>query len=57
MKKITLEKVLWSLEDMKFEIELDRDVIERAKKAIEGIDSYMIGLDPIYVPERSLRML
>ena len=37
MKKITLEKVLWSLEDMKYEIELDADVIEKAKAAIEGM--------------------
>ncbi len=37
MKKITLEKVLWSLEDMKHEIELDADVIEKAKAAIEGM--------------------
>jgi len=37
MKKITLEKVLWSLEDMKFKIELPADVIERARAAIEGM--------------------
>lgn len=37
MKKITLEKVLWSLEDMKYEIELDADVIENAMAAIEGM--------------------
>jgi len=35
MKKITLEKVLWSLEDMKPEITLPADVIERARGAIE----------------------
>ncbi|MGC8863398.1 MAG: quinolinate synthase NadA [Armatimonadota bacterium] len=37
MKKITLEKVLWSLEDMQHTIELDAGVIERARKAIEGM--------------------
>ena len=37
MKKITLEKVLWSLEDMQHKIELTPGVIERARKAIEGM--------------------
>ncbi len=37
MKKITLEKVLWSLEDMRFEITLPEGVITRAKAAIEGM--------------------
>lgn len=37
MKKITLEKVLWSLEDMKYEIELDAETIEKARSAIEGM--------------------
>ena len=37
MKKITLEKVLWSLEDMRPTIEIAPDVIERAKKAIDGM--------------------
>ena len=37
MKKITLEKVLWSLEDMQFEIELPGDIIEKARSAIEGM--------------------
>lgn len=37
MKKITLEKVLWSLEDMKFEIVLDPETIARARSAIEGM--------------------
>jgi quinolinate synthase len=35
MKKITLEKVLWSLEDIAFEIEVSDEVIARAKTAIE----------------------
>ena len=37
MKRITLEKVLWSLEDMQFEIELPRETIEKARTAIEGM--------------------
>lgn len=37
MKKITLEKVLWSLEDMQHEITLPADVIDRARSAIEGM--------------------
>jgi len=37
MKKITLEKVLWSLEDMKYEITLPADIIEKARAAIEGM--------------------
>ena len=37
MKKITLEKVLWSLEDMKYEICLSEDIINRARAAIEGM--------------------
>jgi len=37
MKKITLEKVLWSLEDMRPTIEIAPDVIELAKKAIDGM--------------------
>lgn len=37
MKKITLEKVLWSLEDMKHEITLDAETISKARSAIEGM--------------------
>lgn len=37
MKKITLEKILWSLEDMQYEVEVPPDVIERARSAIEGM--------------------
>lgn len=40
MKKINLEKILWSLEDMQPAIELPGDVISRARRAIER----MIGL-------------
>lgn len=35
MKKIKLEKVLWSLEDMKYEITLPADIIEKARGSIE----------------------
>ncbi|MCE5313682.1 MAG: quinolinate synthase NadA [Armatimonadota bacterium] len=37
MKKITLEKVLWSLQDMQYEITLPQDMIEKARAAIEGM--------------------
>ncbi len=35
MKKITLEKVLWSLEDMKYEIRVPAAIRERAKLALD----------------------
>lgn len=35
MKMITLEKVLWSLEDMQYRIELDPEIIRKARGAIE----------------------
>ena len=35
MKKITLEKVLFSLEDMKYKISIDEDIAEKAKVALE----------------------
>lgn len=35
MKKITLEKVLWSLEDMQYEITLPEDMMDKARSAIE----------------------
>ncbi len=35
MKLITLEKVLWALEDMKFEVTVPEDIAARAKKAID----------------------
>lgn len=37
MKKITLEKVLWALEDMVYPIEVPEDVIRKAKAAIDGM--------------------
>jgi quinolinate synthase len=35
MKKITLEKVAWSLEDMQYPIELSADIMDRARGAIQ----------------------
>lgn len=35
MKKITLEKVLWSLQDMKYEVTVPTPIAERAKTAID----------------------
>jgi quinolinate synthase len=35
MKKITLEKVAWSLEDMKYEVTVPRKVREKAKRALD----------------------
>jgi quinolinate synthase len=35
MKKITLEKILWSLEDMKPEVKVPEDIRIRAKSAVD----------------------
>jgi quinolinate synthase len=35
MKLTTLEKILWSLEDMKYEVRVPEDIGIRAKKAVE----------------------
>lgn len=35
MKKITLEKLAWSLEDMQYPIELSADIMDRARGAIQ----------------------
>jgi len=40
MKKITLEKVLWSLEDMEYKIELPDDIIARARQSIQRMLDY-----------------
>jgi quinolinate synthase len=35
MKRITLEKVLWSLEDLSYEITVPPDIMEKARLSIE----------------------
>lgn len=35
MKKINLEKVMWSLEDMKYEVDVEADVRNKAKRALD----------------------
>lgn len=35
MKMITLEKVMWSLEDMKYEVTVSPEIAERARRAID----------------------
>ena len=35
MKKITLEKVLWSLEDMQYKITVDENIRIKAKAALD----------------------
>ncbi len=35
MKKITLEKVLWALEDLKYEVKVPEDIRRRAKAAVD----------------------
>jgi quinolinate synthase len=35
MKRITLEKVLWSLEDLTYEIKVPQEIIDRARLSIE----------------------
>ena len=37
MKKTTLEKVLWSLEDMKHRVEVSGDIAEKARRCIEAM--------------------
>ncbi len=39
MKMITLEKVLWSLEDMKYEVTVPREIADKARLAIERMIS------------------
>ena len=35
MKKITLEKVLWSLQDLKYEVKVPPETAAKAKRAID----------------------
>jgi quinolinate synthase len=35
MKRINLEKILWSLQDLEYEIKVPRDTMDKARKAIE----------------------
>jgi quinolinate synthase len=35
MKMITLEKVLWSLEDMKYKVTVPKPIADKARRAIE----------------------
>ena len=37
MKRTTLEKVLWSLQDLKHEVDVPKDIIVRARKSIDGM--------------------
>jgi quinolinate synthase len=40
MKMITLEKVLWSLQDMKYEVTVDPQIADKARVAIERMLQY-----------------
>jgi len=35
MKLTTLEKILWSLQDMEFEIKLDEEIRKRAEASVQ----------------------
>jgi quinolinate synthase len=37
MKRTTLEKVLWSLQDLKHEVDVPAEIISRARKCIDGM--------------------
>lgn len=43
MKKINLEKVLWSLEDMKYEVTVNERIAERARLALERMLEVLPG--------------
>ena len=41
MKKITLEKVLWSLEDMQYKISVDSQIAQKAKQSLDRMVSIL----------------
>ena len=43
MKKINLEKVLWSLEDMKYEVTVDDDIRVKARRALDRMIEVVPG--------------
>jgi quinolinate synthase len=43
MKKITLEKIVWALEDMQYKISVPKAIREKAKKALDE----MVGILPV----------
>ncbi len=42
MKKITLDKVLWSLEEMRYQIEIPDNILQRASKSIQKMTEYLM---------------
>ncbi|MCP4482283.1 MAG: quinolinate synthase NadA [bacterium] len=40
MKKTTMEKLYWALEDMKYKIKVDKDIAVKAKRAIDNMFFY-----------------
>jgi quinolinate synthase len=40
MKRINLEKVLWSLEDMQYPVEVPEDIARQARGSIEKMLNY-----------------
>lgn len=43
MKKISLEKVLWCLEDMKYQVSVPRDTADKAKQALDRMIAVLPG--------------
>jgi quinolinate synthase len=37
MKKITTEKVLWALEDLSYEVKIDKEIIQKGQKSIQAM--------------------
>ena len=42
MKKISLEKVLWALEEMQYEVTLEPDIMSGARKSIDAMLKYKV---------------